>query len=163
DAAQLVQYALGAGDADAVIEHGLSAARAASGAGAHREAAAQYARVLEHASARSIEERAGYCEAYAEECAIFDQLAEAERARRLAMDLWRRAGDRLKEGENLAELAWPLVRGGRNAEADETSRRAIEVLQALPPSRQLANALRVQAHLRMLDCDKAIAVKLGKQ
>src|SRR5262249_4635697 len=49
DAAQLVQYAQGAGDADAVIEYGLRAARAASSVGAHREAAAQYARVLDHA------------------------------------------------------------------------------------------------------------------
>jgi len=163
DAAQLVQYAQGAGDADAVIEYGLRAARAASSVGAHREAAAQYARVLDHAGGRTIEDRAGYCEAYAEECVIFDALAEAERARRQAIELWRQAGNRLKEGENLAELAWPLVRGGRNAEADQTSRRAIEVLQELGPSPQLANAYRVQAHLRMLDCDKAVAVRLGKQ
>src|SRR5262249_2923254 len=95
DAAQLVQYAQGAGCSDAVIEHGLSAARAASGVGAHREAAAQYARVLEHAGARSLEERAGYCEAYAEECAIFDELAAAERARRQAIELWRQAVARL--------------------------------------------------------------------
>ena len=46
--------------------------------------------------------------------------AEAERARRAAIALWRQVGDRLKEGENLAELAWPLVRAGRNAAADET-------------------------------------------
>ncbi len=163
DAAQLVQYAQGAGDADAVIEYGLRAARAASSVGAHREAAAQYRRVLDHAAGRTVEDRAGYCEAYAEECAIFDELAEAERARRQAIELWRQAGNRLKEGENLAELAWPLVRGGRNAEADETSRRAIAVLQELPPSPELANAYRVQAHLRMLDCDKAIAVRMGKQ
>jgi len=162
DAAQLVQYAVGAGDADAVIEYGLSAARAASGVGAHREAAAQYARVLEHAAGRSIAERAGYCEAYGEECAIVDQLPQAEAARRQAIELWRQAGDRLKEGENLAELAWPLVRSGRNAAADETSRRAIDVLEALPPSRQLANAYRVQAHLRMLDRDCAVAVRLGR-
>jgi DNA-binding CsgD family transcriptional regulator/tetratricopeptide (TPR) repeat protein len=163
DAAQLVQYAQGAGDADAVIEYGLSAARAASAIGAHREAAAQYARVLEHASGRPIAERAGYCEAYGEECAIVDQLPQAEAARRQAIELWRQAGNRLKEGENLAELAWPLVRSGRNGAADETSRQAIEVLEALPPSRQLANAYRVQAHLRMLDCDKAVAVRIGKQ
>src|SRR5258707_8860664 len=94
---------------------------------------------------------------------MVDQLPEAEGARRQAIELWREVGDGLKEGENLAELAWPLVRGGRNAAADETSRQAIEVLEALPPSRQLANAYRVQAHLRMLDCDKAIAVRIGKQ
>jgi len=163
DAAQLVQYAQGAGDADSVIEHGLRAACAASSAGAHREAAAQYARVLKHAAGRPIEERAGYCEAYAEECAIVDELAAAERARRQAIELWRQAGNRLKEGGNMAELAWPLVRSGRNAEADETIRLAIEVLRELPPSPQLANALRVQAHLRMLYCDKAVAVRTGKQ
>src|SRR5262249_59220416 len=36
DAAQLVQYAHGAGCSDAAIEHGLTAAPAASGVGAHR-------------------------------------------------------------------------------------------------------------------------------
>jgi len=163
DAAQLVQYAQGAGEAEAVIEYGLRAARAASVVGAHREAAAQFARVLEHASGSSLAERAGYCEAYAEECAIVDELPQAEAARRQAIELWRQAGNRLKEGENLAELAWPLVRSGRNAAADETSRQAIEVLEALPPSPQLANALRVHAHLRMLDCDKAVAVRVGKR
>ncbi|HTE36360.1 MAG TPA: AAA family ATPase, partial [Reyranella sp.] len=160
--AQLVQYAQGAGDSEAVREFGLAAARAAAAVGAHREAAAQYARILAHAADRPAGERALYCEAYAEECAIVDQLPEAEGARRQAIELWREVGDPLKEGENLAELAWPLVRAGRNAAADETSRQAIEVLEKLPPSRQLANAFRVQAHLRMLDRDCAVAVRLGK-
>src|SRR5262249_46416962 len=97
DPSQLVQYAQGAGDADGVLEYGLRAGGAASSAGAHREAAAQYARVLDHAGGRTIEDRAGYCEAYAEECAIFDELADAERARRQAIELWREAGNRLKE------------------------------------------------------------------
>jgi DNA-binding CsgD family transcriptional regulator len=160
--AQLVQYAQGAGDSEAVREFGLAAARAAAAVGAHREAAAQYARILDHAADRPPAERARYCEAYAEECAIVDQLPEAEAARRQAIELWREVGDPLKEGENRAELAWPLVRAGRNAAADETSRQAIEVLEKLPPSRQLANAFRVQAHLRMLDRDCALAVRLGK-
>jgi DNA-binding CsgD family transcriptional regulator/tetratricopeptide (TPR) repeat protein len=119
--------------------------------------------VLTHSGDRSPDERAAYHEAYAEECATIDEHAEAERARRLAVDLWRTAGDRLKEGENLAELAWPLVRSGRNAAADETSRRAIEVLEGLSASRQLANAYRVQAHLRLLDRDIAVAVRLGRK
>jgi DNA-binding CsgD family transcriptional regulator len=163
DLALLVQYAAGAGDAGAVLEYGVPAARAAAAVGAHRQAAAHYARVMAHAGDRPAAERAGYCEAYAEECAIVDELPEAERGRRLALDLWREAGDRLKEGENLAELAWPLVRGGRNADAEETSRAAIEVLETLPPSRQLANAYRIKAHLTMLDRDCPAAVRLGQQ
>jgi DNA-binding CsgD family transcriptional regulator len=163
DLALLVQYAAGAGDSAAVVEYGVAAAQAATSAGAHRQAAAHYARVLEHAVDRPDDERAGYCEAYAEECTIIDDLPEAERGRRLAIGLWRDSANPLKEGENLAELAWPLVRGGRNAEAEQTSRRAIAVLEALPPSRQLANAYRIQAHLTMLDRDCPVAVRLGEQ
>jgi DNA-binding CsgD family transcriptional regulator len=163
DLALLVQYAAGAGDAASVLDYGIAAARAAASVGAHRQAAAHYARVMEHAADRPLAERAGYCEAYAEECTIVDELSEAERGRRLAIALWQEAGDRLKEGENLAELAWPLVRGGRNAAAEETSRAAIAVLEQLPPSRQLANAYRIQAHLTMLDRDVPVAVRLGNQ
>jgi DNA-binding CsgD family transcriptional regulator/tetratricopeptide (TPR) repeat protein len=163
DLALLVQYAAGAGDSAAVVEYGVAAAQAATVVGAHRQAAAHYARVLEHAANRPDEERAGYCEAYAEECALIDELAEAERGRRLAIELWRQAGNRLKEGENLAELAWPLVRSGRNAAAEQTSRQAIAVLEGLPPSRQLANAYRIQAHLTMLDRDIPVAVRLGNK
>lgn len=163
DLAQLVQYAEGAGDTVAVLEYGCAAAVAASAVGAHREAAAHYARVLRHAGEWPFPERAAICEAYAEECLIIDELAESERARRQAIDMRREVGDRLKEGENLAELAWPLVRDGRNAAADETSRRAIEVLESLPPSRQLANAYRIQAHLRMLDRHCTVAVRLSRR
>ena len=163
DLALLVQYAAGAGDAAAVLEYGVAAARAAAAVGAHRQAASHYARVMEHAGDRPAVERAGYCEAYAEECVIVDELAEAERGRRLALELRREAGDALKEGENLAELAWPLVRAGRNAEAEATSLRAIEVLERLAPSRQLAIAYRIQAHLTMLDRDCPVAVRLGHQ
>jgi len=162
DLAQLVEYAEGAGDASAVLEYGAAAAKAASVVGAHREAAAHYARMLRQPVDRTASEEAALHEAYAEECAIVDEAPEAERARRAALALRREAGDRLKEGENLAELAWPLVRSGRNAAADETCRRAIEVLEALPPSRQLANAYRIQAHLTMLDRDCRTAVALSR-
>ncbi len=163
DLAQLVQYADGAGDAAAVVEHGLAAARAATAVGAHRQAAAHYARILDNTVDRPVAERAGYFEAYAEECLVLDQLAESARARREAIVLRRQSGDWLKQGENLAELAWPLVRSGRNADAEAACRQAIEVLECLAPSRQLANAYRTQAHLRMLDRDGATALRLGQK
>jgi DNA-binding CsgD family transcriptional regulator len=163
DLAQLAHFAEGAGDGAAVVEFGTAAARAAASVGAHRSAAAQYRRVLEFAGDQAPAERARLFEAYAEECAIVDELAEASRARREATQLWRQAGDRLKEGENLAALAWPLVRSGQNGAAEEASRAAIEVLESLPPSRQLAAAYRIQAHLRMLDRDRPLALRWGKK
>lgn len=163
DLAQLAQYAEGAGDTGAVLEYGVAAAQAAASVGAHREAAAQYRRVIRFAGDRPAAERAQLYEAYAEECSTIDELTEAESARRVAIELWREAENRVKEGENLAELAWPLVRSGRNAAAEDASRRAIAVLESMPPTRQLAAAYRVQAHLRMLNRDRADAVRVGRK
>lgn len=161
--AQLAHFAAGAGDGEAVLEFGPAAAKAAAGVGAHRTAANQYLRVLGFADDRAPRERAQLFEAYAEECAIVDELAEAGRARREAITLWRQVGNRLKEGENLAALAWPLVRSGQNAAAEDASRRAIEVLESIPPTRQLAAAYRIQAHLRMLNLDCPAAVRWGRK
>jgi DNA-binding CsgD family transcriptional regulator/tetratricopeptide (TPR) repeat protein len=163
DLAQLAHFAEAAGDGDAVLEFGPAAARAAAAVGDHRAAAAQYLRVLGFVGDRPPAERAQFLEAYAEECAIVDDLIEAAKARREAIELWRQAGDRLKEGENLAALAWPLVRSGQNAAAEDASRRAIEVLESMPPTRQLAAAYRTQAHLRMLDRDRPVAVRWGRK
>ncbi len=163
DLAQLVHFAEGAHDAAAVLEFGPAAARAAAAVSAHRTAAAQYRRTLAFAGDRTPAERATLLEAYAEQCAIIDELGEAIIARRAAIDLWRQIGDRLKEGENLSGLAWPLVRSGQNAAAEEASRQAIEVLEAMQPTRQLAAACRMQAHLRMLDRDRSPAVHWGKK
>jgi DNA-binding CsgD family transcriptional regulator len=163
DVAQLANFAAGAGDGDAVLEFGPEAARAAAAVGAHRAAAAQYRRVLDFAADRAPAIRAQLFEAYAEECAIVDELSEAGSARRQAIELWRQAGDRLKEGENLAAFAWPLVRSGQNAAAEDTSRRAIEVLETMPPTRQLAEAYRIHAHLRMLNREGPVAVRWGRK
>ena len=161
DLAQLAHFAEQAGERAALLEFGPAAARAAACVGAHRAAAAQYRRVLALAGDLAPSERAKIVEAYAEQCAIVDELPEASRARREAIELWRQAGDRLKEGENLSALAWPLVRSGHNAAAEEASQRAIEILESMPPTRELAGAYRMQAHLRMLEREREAAVRWG--
>lgn len=163
DLALLAHFAEGAGDAEAILEFGPAAARAAAAAGAHRAATAQYLRVLDFAETRAPAERAQLLEAYAKECAIVDDLTEASSAHHKAAELWREAGDRLKEGENLAALALPLVRSGQNAAAEEAGRRAIEVLETMPPARELAAAYQVQAHLRMLNRECPIAMRWGRK
>lgn len=163
DAALLAYLADGAGDRAAVLHYGPRAARDAVAAGAHRAAATHYRRVLQAAESLPSAERACFAEAYAEECGIVDDNAEAIKARRQAVALWQEAGDRLKVGENLAELAAPLVRSGENAAAEEAASRAVELLETLPPSRPLAVAYRVRAHLRMLDRDNAVAIRWGRK
>ena len=138
------------------IKYGVMAAEAAASLGAHRQAAAQYQRVLRFADGRPAAERASFLQHYAEECATIDNLDEAIKAYQQAVQLWREMQDLLKEGETLAALAWPLVRSGQNAAAEQASDQAMAVLETLPPTKQLASAYRVKAHLRMLDRDRGL-------
>ena len=80
-----------------------------------------------------------------------------------AVALCRALGDRLREGETLSRLTIPYISAGENAEAEEASRAAIEVLEALPQGRELALAYATQACLRMLSRDNYEAVELGRE
>jgi DNA-binding CsgD family transcriptional regulator len=163
DLARLAHHGEGAADAGAVLAHAPAAGARAATMGAHREAAAQYARALRFAGARPAAERAALLEAFADEAGTVDRLDDSIRARREAIQLHRAASERVKEGEALAVLAASLVRAGRNAEAEEASRRAIQVLQSLPRGRSLARAYRVQANLRMLNRDRREAVRWARR
>ena len=163
DLARLAHHAEGAGDTAAVLAHAPAAAARAAALGAHREAADQYARALRFAAAAPAAERARLLEAYADECMLVDRLDEATRARSQAVEIHHDARDRLREGRSLAVNAAALVRAGRNPEAEASSRRAIAVLRALPPGPALAYAYRIQANLRMLNRDRAEAVRWSRK
>lgn len=161
--AQLAHYTEGAADLDSLFRYSLSAATAAVSLGANREAAAHYAKVVEHSADRPASERATYLSAYADTCTTFQNLDEAIGAYREAARLWREAGDFLREGNALAALAWPLVRTGQNAEANAVTRDAIALVEPGGDSFALANAYRMQAHLYMLDRDRPGALEMGQK
>ena len=163
DLTRLAHHAEAAGDRAAVLEFAPEAARRAARLHAHREAAAQYARALRCADGLPPAERAGLLEALAYEHYLTDGIAESLAARREALELWRSAGDRLREGDTLrwlSRLQWFL---GRNAEADQAGRAALDVLEGLPPGGELAMAYSNWAQLRMLRHDLAGAVAWGER
>jgi len=162
-ASRLAHHAEHAGDAAAVLEHAPAAARDASAAKAHREAAQQYARALRFVSDEDTRVRAELLGAYALEQQLTGLSAEAAEAWREASALYRSLGDRLGEGHSLAWLTRACVPIGRNAEAEEASRAAIEILESLGPSPELARAYAAQAYMRMLDRDNADGVAWGKR
>lgn len=151
--ARLVHHAVRAHDRAAVLRHAPAAAADAVRREARREAAAHYRSLLEHAPDADGRERAGWLEAYARECLPTCQLDEAIEARLGAGALHRDAGEVQREAANHSQLALVYVIALRNAEADAASRRAIELLEALPPGTELASAYRVEAQLRMLNRD----------
>ena len=163
DLTRLAHHAEAAGDRAAVLEFAPQAARRAARLHAHREAAAQYARALRCADGLPPAERAGLLEALAYEHYLTDGISESLQARLEALELWRSAGDRLREGDTLrwlSRLQWFL---GRNAEADQAGQAALDVLEALPPGGELAMAYSNWAQLRMLRHDLAGAAAWGER
>jgi hypothetical protein len=161
DPSRLAHHAEEAGDAAAVLEYASAAARAAEAASAHREAFAQYARVLRYGDALASADRTAILAAYAHQAHVTGRYEESVDARREAIELCRELGDLLAQGENLARLIMPLVSFGRNAEAEEASLAAIDVLEQLPPGRELAIAYTSQAYMRMLARDNYDGVFWG--
>lgn len=161
--ARLAHHAEGAGDPQAVLRYAPAAARQAAATNAHREAAAQYARALRYAHHMQAEERALLLEAYAVECNTIDQRAEGIAARIAAIEIWQELGRPLKQGENYALLMVMHFGLGQNEAAEQAARRAVEILEMLPPSRELALAYRIQAALRMFHRDQQEAIRMGEK
>ncbi|MDR7556386.1 MAG: LuxR C-terminal-related transcriptional regulator [Armatimonadota bacterium] len=151
DPVRLAHHAEAAGDADAVLAFAPEAGRRAASLGAHREAAAQFERALRFSAALSPQRHAELLEAYAEQCWITERLSESIAADTEAVRIWREEGDCGREAVALLRLARTYVRDGRNAEAEQASLVALEILEAGPPSAHLAAAYRTRAMLLMMD------------
>ena len=140
DFARLAHHAEAAGDTDAVVRFALPAAERAGSMGAHREAAAQYGRVLRSGAGLPLEQRADVLERRSQECYLTDQSDEAIAALEEALECRRALGDRLGEGRSLRRLAEILWCPGRTGESARAAREAVAVLERLPASRELAKA-----------------------
>jgi len=150
DVARLAHHAEAAGDAEAVLRFAPAAAVRASSVGAHREAAAQYARALLFAGQLSLEARAELLDRRADECALVGQLTEAIEVRKQAVDLRQEIGDPRRLGDSLRALAWPLSVVGQSEEAESAIRRAVVVLEPLEPGPELARAYAALSGLFMI-------------
>jgi DNA-binding CsgD family transcriptional regulator/tetratricopeptide (TPR) repeat protein len=163
DLAKLAHHAEAADDGAAVLRYAPAAGDLAASLGAHREAAAQFARALRFAEAEPRGARASLLARRSYECYLTDQIEEAVEARLAELDLWHAAGDTLREGDTqrwLSRLYWFL---GRNREAGERAGEAVALLEPLPPGVELAMAYSNMAQLRMLDADADAAVTWGNR
>jgi DNA-binding CsgD family transcriptional regulator/tetratricopeptide (TPR) repeat protein len=140
DPARLAHHAEAAGDAQAVLRFAAAAGARAASLGAHREAAAQYARALVFADGLTTRERADLLDHRAHECFLTDQYDEAVSALQHALVCYRSLGDRRAESNALRALAQIRWCPGRTAEAKEAARQAVAVLDGLAPGRELALA-----------------------
>jgi len=160
---RLVHHAVHARASQTVLRLAPLAARDAHLRGARRQAADHYRTAIEFASPLPDSERRSLLEAYAAECRVTDQVDLAIEAREQLATLLEAAGDVRAQGRNQSELAFDYVVALRNRDADRASARAIAMLEQEGPGVELANAYRVEAHLRMLNRDIDRAIELGER
>jgi DNA-binding CsgD family transcriptional regulator/tetratricopeptide (TPR) repeat protein len=161
DVAALAHHAEAAGDVTAVARWAPRAAERAALLGAHREAAAHYARALRFADRLPLQTRAALLDRRAEECWLTAQFDEAITAQQEALDCHRRLGDRLREGDAMRLLSRLLFFAGRTAEGEPLARQAVELLEPLPPGHELAMAYGNLSQRRMAVGDSNAALTWG--
>jgi DNA-binding CsgD family transcriptional regulator/tetratricopeptide (TPR) repeat protein len=150
EVSRVVHHAAQAGDRDVILQYGPVAAREASAAGAHREAAAHLRLVLDQHPVLDRPAEADLWEGFAIESYTIDAPAlDALAAQRRAVEL-RRGDDPCALGSSLRWLSrlywWAGDPGQANAAADD----AIEVLTTAGDDDLLAMALSNKAQLHAL-------------
>lgn len=136
DEARLAYHAEGAGDVAAVRRHAPAAAERAAALGAHREAAAQYERVIRFSEDDDPAVLAGWYDALVVESSLTDWERAAEAGER-SLELWRAVGDVRRQGaamHHLSRTLWRLCRPDTNGYAE----RALALLEPLGPTPELA-------------------------
>ena len=163
DVARIVHHAAQAGDVDATVRYGPAAAREAARAGAHREAVAHFALVLDHDGRFPLGERAELLAQYAVECYTIGATDKAIEAERCAVDLNRSLGDLRQLGACLRWLSRMSWLAGARADAEYAGQEAIEVLERAGDSRLLALALSNESQLCMLAHRAAESIAYGER
>ena len=161
--ARLAHHAVLSGDEHAALAHLMSAAARASALGAHRESAAHYRAVLERRHLLEPEALADVLERLFYELQLFGWSEEARQTLADALAIRRRCGNRIAEGHDLrwmSRITWIL---GDMAAARGWLDQAIEVLETLPESSDLAMAWSSRSHLAMQSEDMDEALRWGSR
>ncbi len=162
DDARVVHHADRAGDGSTVLRYGRTAAEAAARVGAHLQAAELYGASMPHVHALERAEQARVLEAYARELQVIGRIADGLHALTAALAIWRELRDPLREGDTLSQLAQLTWYRGDLAEAVRLGTQAIEVLEPLGPTAELAMAYSARSQLHMCIEDHDTAIRLGE-
>jgi DNA-binding CsgD family transcriptional regulator len=163
DLARIAHHAEQAADRDAVLRYAPAAAEEATRLGAHREAAAQYARALLFAGNLSPEQQASLHELRSDALYLMDDqvaaIAELEQAIR-----HHRTADAVdREAAARGRLVSYLTCRGHLSEADGAAAQSIEVLCALPEGPLLAEATSAMALVSAYHGDEDASVRWARR
>ena len=161
DDVRMAFHAEEAGNDAAVLKHAVAAARRASELASHRESAAQYERALRFSNNAGDVTSAALCDELADELSLVDRLDEAAATLERALELWRSARHRLREGDTMRRLSLALARLCRGQESMAAGESALAILQPLGPTVELAWAYANLANRFMVVNQHAAAIDMA--
>lgn len=150
DPARLLHHAIGAGDAAGITRFAPAAARAASQAGAHRDAAAALEQALRFPELLSSSQLVTALTDHARELLLTNRLEPALEQAERAAGAAEKLGDPALLGAALTTLADARYWGLRAEQATDAATRAVTVLRELPPDRSLAVAASTLAFIGVM-------------
>jgi ATP/maltotriose-dependent transcriptional regulator MalT len=167
---RIVHHAKNANEYDIVVRYAPDAAAKAALVGSHVEAAKLWLTAIEYYHGNDIALLAGFCEQYAYECYLTNNIKEAIVYAGKTLKFLRAEGQTEKIGNCIRFLSRLWWLDGNRLNAEKFAKEAIEVLSAIPPSGVTAMAYSNMAQLKML-MDEASesmiwglkAIELGRQ
>lgn len=148
---RLLHHAAGAGEQEVVLELAPVAAKQAAQLGSYREAVRHYEQALRFSAALPAERRAELLEAFGDLCEALDRYDRALDAYQDALRLRTAEGEPRRIGATYVLLTGALISLGRRGEAERTIQRALDVLEPLAPTPELAKAYAKRAYLHLLE------------
>jgi DNA-binding CsgD family transcriptional regulator/tetratricopeptide (TPR) repeat protein len=163
DPARIVHHARRAGDAPAILAAAPEAARSASAAGSHTQAAEHLRAALAVADGLPPAGRAELLEALSFEAYLSGISQEALDTRREALAIRTGLGQIAEAGEDERWLSRLLWFAGRRGDSEAAAERAIALLEPLGGTSGLAMAYSTLSQLMMLAWRTAEAVEWGER
>lgn len=161
--ARLAHHATQAADASLVLRFAPEAARQAAASGARHEAIAHYQTALRYSGQLPHEQRAELLDELSEELFNTGRIEDAIQLGEEALSLWRALDQPEKAGHDLTHLSHLYGYTGNTPEAKRLALAAVELLEPLLPSHELARAYNSMARLRMLVSDNVQAIFWGER
>lgn len=159
----IVHHAAAINDAPVVLRYAPLAAARAGKAGACKEAAAQLIVALKHVDTAEPELAARLYEDWAYQASLFEVTDEVIAARHEAVRRWRALARPERVGDNLRWL-WRLHwYRGETDEAQAVAAESLEILEAIPPSIELASAYSLRAQLSLMRGQRGQSITWGQK
>jgi DNA-binding CsgD family transcriptional regulator/tRNA A37 threonylcarbamoyladenosine biosynthesis protein TsaE len=161
--ASIVHHADNANNIKIISEYAPIAAQQASALGAHNQAANHYLTALKYIDHLSVDKQLQIYEGRSFECYLTGQIEEGIKACEAVIEMLKKNNDPLREGENyriLSRLTWFA---GDDKKGEEFLLTAIDILEKLPVSKNLAMAYSNLSQVYMLRENTIKAIEWGEK